>query len=298
MTTAAPASPRTETWDVKRLLEWTTGFFDRKGLDSPRLFAEMLLAHVLGVERIGLYTRFNRTVSPDELARLRDLVKRAADHEPVQYLVGVAHFYSLQLTVTPDVLVPRPETETLVELVLRRCRLTGRTNEPLQVLDLCSGSGAVALALARNLPQATVIAGELSPAAAGVAGRNAEQLDLADRVEIRVGDLFDVLDGPARFDLVTANPPYIPTDDLPRLDRNVREHEPHLALDGGGDGLEVVRRILTDAPDRLTETGELYIELQHDQGPAATALAREAGFEQVRIERDLSDHDRVLVAGG
>ena len=291
------ADPAADVWDVRRLLDWTRGFFERKRLDSPRVMAELLIGHVLGLDRIRLYTSHDRPVAPAELARLRDLVRRAAGHEPVQYLVGAAHFYSLTLTVTPDVLIPRPETETLVEEALRHLKLAGRSRGAVRVLDLCTGSGAIALALAKNLPAANVVATDVSDAAAAVARANAAALDLADRVEVRAGDLFDPVAGGPPFDVIAANPPYVPTGDLAGLDPNVRDHEPRLALDGGADGLDVVRRVVGQARQRLAEGGTLYVELQHDQGDRAADLARAAGWREVRVARDLGGRDRVLVAG-
>lgn len=288
--TAAP-----EVWDVKRLLEWTSAFFARKGLDAPRLSAEMLLGHVLGLERIKLYTSFDRALTPEELATFRDLVRRAGEGEPVQYLVGVAHFYSLELDVSPAVLIPRPDTETLVEAALRQMKLESRTREPLRALDLCTGSGAIAVALAKNLPAAQVIATDLSPDAAAVARQNVEKLSLGERVEVREGDLFAPVADEPPFDLIACNPPYIPAGDLAALDRNVRNYEPHLALDGGPDGLEVFRRLLADSPAKLVPEGRLYAEMQYDQGPALKELAEgNEAWDEVRIARDLEGRDRVL----
>lgn len=294
-----PDGPTSETWSVQRLLEWTTAFLTRKGLDTPRLQAEMLLSHALGLPRIALYTQFDRVVEPLVLGKFRDLVKRAGDQEPVAYLTGVAHFYSLELKVTPAVLIPRPDSETLVENALRHLKLAADTGpaESLRVLDLCTGSGCVALALARHLPQARVIAVDISEDAAAVASENAVSLELKDRVEVRRGDLFDAVKGEAPFDVITANPPYIPTGEIETLDRNVRDYEPHLALDGGADGLAVVRRILAGAHDRLRPGGRLYIELQFDQGPAALEIAGASGpWETVSILRDLGGHERALYA--
>lgn len=294
-----PDAPTSQNWTVQRLLEWTTGFFTRKSLDSPRLQAEMLLSHALGLPRIGLYTQFDRVISPIVLAGFRDLVKRAGEQEPVAYLTGTAHFYGLQLKVSPAVLIPRPDTETLVESPLRHLKIATDTGpaEPLRVLDLCTGSGCVALALAKHLPQARVIAVDLSPEAAAIAEENAASLGLSDRVEIRVGDLFEPLGGQAPFHLITANPPYVPTEGIQSLDRNVRDYEPRLALDGGADGLNITRRIIAGARDRLQPGGRLYIELQFDQAEAALEIAESAGpWETVSILRDLAGHERAIYA--
>src|SRR3954467_8007711 len=224
-----------ETWTVRRLLEWTTPFFSRKEVDSPRLSAELLLAHVLKVPRIKLYTDYERILAENDLTQYRALVQRAAEHEPIAYLTGVAHFFNLEFEVNRDVLIPRPDTETLVENVLQLVRNQSGLESP-RILDLCTGSGCVAIALASRLKHATVIASDISGAAVAVARRNAEKLGVADRVTVEEGDLFEALTGKLDvqpFDLIAANPPYIATSQMAALPRNVREYEPVGALDGG-----------------------------------------------------------------
>jgi release factor glutamine methyltransferase len=293
------ASGGADVWTVGRLLEWTGGFFARKGVDSPRLCAELLLSHVLAMPRIQLYVHHARELSPAELAGYRQLVRRAGEHEPVQYLTGTAHFFGLELKVTPAVLIPRPDTETLVEAVLRHLKLapdTG-TEQPLRIADLCTGSGAIALALAKHLPNARIIATDVSEPAAAVAVENARRLDLAGQVEVRIGDLFEPLAGEAPFHIITANPPYIPTGDLAGLDRNVRDYEPRSALDGGADGLDFHRRLLAGAAGHMRPGGRLFIEMQFDQGQGLQGLAEASGaWAQVHILRDFGGHERVLLA--
>ena len=288
-----------DAWTVTKLLEWTGGFFARKGLDAPRLAAEMLLAHVLNLPRIQLYVNHGRELSDDELARFRGLVKRAGEQEPVQYLTGVAHFYNLDFKVTPAVLIPRPDTETLVETAVRHLKLSADTGveQPVRVLDLCTGSGCVAVALAKQLPTANVVAADLSAEAAAVARENAAALGVADRVDVRVGDLFEPVAGELPFAVVTANPPYIPGGDIAKLDRNVRDYEPRLALDGGADGLDLHRRILAGAPGHLAAGGRLFVEMQFDQGPRLSELARASGdWSEVQTLRDFEGRERVLYA--
>ena len=288
-----------EAWTVKKLLDWTGGFFTKKGLDAPRLSAEMLLAHVLEMPRIQLYVNHGRELSAEQLSRFRGLVKRAGEQEPVQYLTGVAHFYSLEFKVTPAVLIPRPDTETLVESAVRHLKLAADTGvaQPVRVLDLCTGSGCVALTLAKQLPTAQLVAVDLSDAALDVARANAAALGLNDRVDLRAGDLFEPVAGELPFAVVTANPPYIPSADVDTLDRNVRDYEPRLALDGGGDGFDVHRRILSGAPAHLIDGGRLFVEMQFDQGPRLTALAEASGdWADVQVLRDFEGRDRVLFA--
>jgi release factor glutamine methyltransferase len=286
-------------WTVRRILDWTTAFFTRKAVDSPRLSAELLLAHVLKVPRIKLYTDFDRPLEQATLDACRGLVQRAGEHEPVAYLTGRANFFNLELDVGPGVLIPRPDTETLVEQVIQLCRHQAGLESP-RVLDLCTGSGCIAAAIAANLKTATVFATDISKVAVQTARQNIQRLGLADRVTIEQGDLFEPLSGRADalpFDLVVANPPYIPTGQIAQLDRNVRDYEPHDALDGGADGLAVLRRIVSGAPDRLVPGGRLYAEIAFDQGAAAREITgRSESLDDVRVIRDYAGHDRVLTA--
>jgi release factor glutamine methyltransferase len=297
---AKEAAQSAQPWTVRRILEWTAGFFARKDVDQPRLSAELLLSHVLGVPRIKLYTDYDKVLPDEPLTRYRELVKRAGEQEPIAYLTGIGHFFGLELKVDRRVLIPRPETETLVEHVLQLVRYEAELKTP-RVLDLCTGSGCVALAIAQRLPNATAVVGvDISEDALAVARENAATLGLADRVRFLQGDLYagiDALPDPQPFDLILANPPYIRSDLLPELDRSVKDYEPHLALDGGEDGLLPHRRILADAPNRLTPAGRVFLEIAFDQGEAALALAREVpGLTDPKILRDSGNRDRVLYA--
>src|SRR4051812_1528198 len=235
-----------DAWTVRRILEWTSGYFTRKELDAPRLSAELLLSHVLACPRIKLYTEYERPLTEQQLTQMRALVQRAAEDEPIAYLTGRAHFFNLEFEVTRDVLIPRPDTETLVENVLQTVRHQPGLEAP-RVIDLCTGSGCVAAAVAHHLKSAIVLATDISPAAVTVARRNIERLGLADRVTVEQGDLFEPLKSMVDvqpFHLIVANPPYIRTADIEMLDRSVRDYEPVQALDGGMDGLVLHRRIL------------------------------------------------------
>lgn len=288
-----------ESWTIRRLLEWTTGFFTRKNVDPPRLSAELLLSHVLGVPRIKLYTDYDRELGAAQLVQYRELVRRAAEDEPIAYLTGRAHFFNLEFEVTRDVLIPRPDTETLVENVLQLARITTGLEAP-RVLDLCTGSGCIAAAIAHHLKRATVYATDKSAAAAEVARRNVERLGLGDRVHVEVGDLFEAVSrlvDAQPFDLIVANPPYIATDQIAQLDRSVRDYEPVEALDGGVDGLDMHRRILSEAPQRLVPGGRIFLEIAFDQGAAAMEVIRGHGqFEEAKVLRDHAGKDRVLAA--
>jgi release factor glutamine methyltransferase len=292
-------SDAAQAWTVKRLLEWTNAFFTRKNVDSPRLSAELLLSHVLGVPRIRLYADFERVPSEKQLHDFRKLVQRAAEDEPIAYLTGIAHFFNLEFEVTRDVLIPRPDTETLVENVLQFCRRTAGFETP-RVLDLCTGSGCIAAAIAHHNKNSSVVAVDISPAAIALAKRNIEKLGLADRVSLLEGDLFEPLRqlvDQHPFDLIVSNPPYIATQQLQTLPRSVRDYEPMQALDGGLDGLMLHRRIFAAAPARLRGGGRILLEIAFDQAEIARLLAAEyPDFQDVMILKDYGGNDRVLAA--
>ena len=287
----------TDSWTVKRLLEWTSAFFTRKEVDSPRLSAELLLAHVLKIERIRLYTDYERPLQEEELVTYRELVRRAGEHEPIAYLTGKAHFFDLELDIVAPVLIPRPDTETLVENVLQFVKHTPGFESPW-IADLCTGSGCIALALAKHIPQAHVAAVDIDPKAIELTKQNAQKLGLNDRVTVLQGDLFEPLSqlvDPGPFHLIVSNPPYIPSAEIAKLDRNVRDFESRLALDGGVDGLAYHRRLLAGAAERLLPGGRLYMEIAFDQGEKVMALAQ-PGLSEAKLVRDYGGKDRVLVA--
>jgi release factor glutamine methyltransferase len=287
-------------WTVRKTLEWTAGFFTRKNVDQPRLAAELLLAHVLEFPRIKLYTDYDRVLADKELTAYRHLVQRAGEQEPIAYLTGKAHFFNLEFEVSRDVLIPRPDTETLVENVLQLIRNQPGFEAP-RVLDLCTGSGCIACAIAHHARSATVVATDVSSKAVEIARKNIERLKLTDRVAVEQGDLFEPI---ARgvdvqpFNLIVANPPYIATAQIPALDKNVKDFEPLQALDGGLDGMAIHRRILTDAPARVTSGGRIYLEIAFDQGDSAKSVAAEHAehFDDIRILKDYGGRDRVLTA--
>lgn len=282
-----------ETWTIARVLDWTTGFFEKKQIDSPRFDAELLIADALGIDRMRIYLDHHKPLRPQELADIRERVRRRGRYEPVAYITGSRGFWSIDLAVDPRVLVPRPDTERLVERAI--ARLKGI--EAPRLADIGCGSGAIALAIAHDVTDATVIGVDRSADALAVSRQNGEALGLDDRVEWREGDLLGPLsaaDGP--FDLIASNPPYIPTADLAGLMPDV-QHEPRSALDGGADGLDLVRRLIADAPPLLKAGGALLIEIGHDQGRAVEALAEADGrYTDVKIVQDYGRRDRVLEA--
>lgn len=276
-----------KTWTTLAVLDWTTQRFADKAIASARLEAQILVAHALGCARLALYTNFDKPLSEDELGRCRELIKRRLAGESLAYVVGNQEFWGLTLTVTPDVLVPRADTETLVEYVLAGIKDRGA---PLQIADLCTGSGAIACALAKELPAAQLVATDISDAAVRVAQQNVAALGFAVRVTVMQADLWP--EGGRRFDWVVSNPPYIPSGEIAGLMAEVRA-EPQLALDGGDDGLAYYRRILADSPAYLVEGGILAVEHGFNQGPVVRGLYEAAGFSDIETIRDLGKHERV-----
>lgn len=278
-------------WTVGRVLGFAAEDFGKRGLPSARLDAELLLCHVLGLRRIDLLLERERELSAGELGTYRALIQRRRRAEPVAYLVGTREFYGLPFRVDARVLVPRPDTETLVDVALARTRAVDLA---ARALDLCTGSGCVALALARSRPTWSVTGVDLSPDALAVARDNAARLGLVQNVTFVQGDLDAPLPGGARYDLLTANPPYVPTAELAELDADVRDHEPRLALDGGPDGLVVVRRVVELAASRLAEGGLLALEVGYGQAGQVAALLAARGFSGIELQRDLGGVERVV----
>jgi release factor glutamine methyltransferase len=346
--------PTPEVWSVRRLLDWTRDFFERKGVDDPKFSAESLLAHALGCTRLQLFLRHAEVPDEGVRAAFRELVRRRGEHEPPAYLTGTAPFLNFEFAVDRSVLIPRPETEMLVEQVVAHARpyrhkplapdapapppagapaaepadapraegfgsgtyappqettaaepapvaaaspsATPEPRRPIRVLDLCTGSGCVAVSIAKLLPEARVTATDLSEAALAVARRNAERLGVADRVGFLAGDLFAALPpGTEPFDYLTANPPYVAGRDADTLDRTVRDFEPAVALFGGDDGLSLIRRILGGAAAVLRPGGRLFMELGWDQADAVRSLAEAApGLAEVSLLPDFQGILRVL----
>ncbi|MBE0416870.1 MAG: peptide chain release factor N(5)-glutamine methyltransferase [Coriobacteriia bacterium] len=279
-------------WTVKDALDWTVAYFEREGVDAPRRSAEWLLSAATGLSRVEVYAFHERPLSDDERATLRESVKRRAAGEPLQYVTGEMPFRHIVVQVEPGVFIPRPETEVLVDVALD---LIHDVDDPV-VLEMCSGSGCIACAIATERPSARVVATEIAPHSVAVARANTERLGVADRVSVLECDLFSDVptDLCGQVDLVISNPPYIPSDDLPELSIEVLGFEPHLALDGGPDGLDVVRRIVEEAQAWLADDGVLAMEIDETCAKHASEGMRE-WYQEVRVMRDLSGRDRVVV---
>lgn len=283
------ARAKSDAWTVLELLRWTTRHFESRGITSPRLDAEILLAFSLGVERLQLYMDFDKPLAPEERAGFRALVQRRADERvPVALLTGRKEFWSLDLAVSPDVLVPRPETETLVSTAIDLA--AGRSG--LRILEIGTGSGAIALALARELGDAEITATDLSPAALEIAASNADKHGMSDRIRLLEGDLFAPVAG-ERFDLIVSNPPYLSEAERPSLAPELA-HEPELALFAGEEGCEALRRLAEGAPGALSPGGALAVELAPGQAGRVEEWFRAAGLLEVTSWRDLADRPRVV----
>jgi release factor glutamine methyltransferase len=289
----------TETWTTLRVLDWTSKRFTEAGLGAARLEAQVLLAFVLGCNRTQLYTGFDKPLSADELASFRGLIRRRLAGEPLAYLVGDQEFWSLAFTVVlgeARVLVPRHDTETLIEVVLDELKAAGRQGEALRVADIGTGSGAIAVTLAKELAASRVIAVDLDDGAIAIARHNVERHGLGERVEVRQGDLLGPLAGEEPFDVLAANLPYIADADMAGLPPEVKA-EPRRALVGGPDGLDLVRRLVSGAPDVMRPGALIALEHGFDQAEAVRAiLAAQGGFEEARTRKDLGGQPRITYA--
>jgi release factor glutamine methyltransferase len=311
-------------WTIGRLIEWTRTFFEKKGIPQPRLEAEILLAHVLGLERIALYLQYDQTIGEEVRAAFRDLVRRRAGREPTRYLTGACEFMSLALKVTPACLIPRPETEQLVEEVLRLAGVRRRppvalgpaaedygtvgpgeeavapaSAAPLAAIDLCTGCGCIAVGLAAYLPGIRVAATDISREALEVARANAEAHGVADRITLIEGDLYQPLDAAdaAPVDFLVANPPYVAEAEWETLEPEIRDHEPRAALVAGPKGTEIIERILKGAPSYLRPGGRLLVEIGAEQGETVVRLAGAVrGLRDVQVLKDYAGLDRILLA--
>lgn len=286
-----PNPPQDGAWNILALLQWTTRFFESKGIESARLDAELLLAHALGCRRIELYARYDDVPRGETLDRFREWVRARGRRVPAKYLIGEAEFYSMTFAVNPSVMIPRPETELLVERVVQ---VLPEGQERL-VADLGTGSGAIAIAVAKERPQARIVATDASEDALAVARSNAERHRLGERIEFRRGDWFAALENGAAFDAVVSNPPYVSRPELEQAMPEVRDHEPRAALDGGEDGLDALRVLVAGAAAWLKPGGWLLVEIGASQGAAVRQLAEETGdYDTVDVAPDFQSHDRIV----
>lgn len=287
-------------WDLISAHHRLTDYLASKGIESPRVVSEILISHVFNIRRIEIYSGFDKPVTDEKLKELNPLVKQIERGAPIQLVVGNAQFFSHIVRVESGVFIPRPETETLVDAAARLLNPPGPRDEPLpalEILDIGAGTGVVALSLLKLLPGSRAAATDINPAAIALAEKNAELLGLADRYSPLPGSLFaPVADRKNSFNLVISNPPYIPTDDIAGLEPVVRDHDPREALDGGPDGLDVIRKIIAGASEYLAPGGLLGFEVGAGQAPAVAELLTAAGLTDVSVEKDLSGIERCVFA--
>ncbi len=294
----ATSTTQSDPWTILRLLQWTTEHLKKTGSPSPRLDAEVLLAHARGCERIDLYTAFAEEPDEPVKAKFREVVKRRAQGEPVAYLVGKKEFYSIQFQVSKDCLIPRGETEHIVVECLDRAKpiLAAEPAKHFNIVDVCTGSGCIAVSVAKHLGQCTVIAIDLSPAAVAIANANVEQHKITDRVSVIESDLLVSIPENS-VDFVLSNPPYVSETEYAKLDKTVREHEPRMALVGGVSGTEIIERLASQAADKLVENGWFICELSPmiaDQ--VESHMASTDNWTNITIIKDLARLKRLVVA--
>ncbi len=290
-----PAMPPAIEWNIQKVLEWTTTHFKSHQIDSPRITAEVLLAHALRFKRIDLYLRYDQPLSAGELAAFKELVRRRLRHEPVAYITGQKEFWSLNFAVSPAVLIPRPDTECLVEAALAFLPKAEASNSK-RILELGTGSGAIIAVLALERPGHVFFALEKSRAAIGQAQANCIALGVGDTIHLFCSDWFAALKQSMRpFDLILSNPPYIARGDISSLSPEITDFEPRLALDGDLDGLSALRQIIYSAPQWLKPGGKLLLEIGFDQGPAVEEIARQCReYDQTACLKDYGGRDRVM----
>lgn len=284
-----------EVWTVGRALEWTRGYFEDKGVSNPLISARWLLSDVSGLSFMELYTRFDRPLDASELNKLHEYVKRRVSGEPLQYITGSTSFYNVEIQCQPGVLIPRPETEQLVDLAIKYLQ---RFNDDVLVADIGTGSGCIACAIANALPNAYVHAGDINEDALSLASKNVEAHGLGERVEIIRSDIGSGFQNEilGKLDAVISNPPYIPTKIMDELPAEVIDFEPRSALEAGEDGLDVFKKLATWSIDALKKGGLLAVELHETALDEAANEARAAGFLDIEIIHDLADRPRFLYA--
>lgn len=279
-------------WTIRRLIQWGSGWLLKQDIEQPRLDVELLLADSLGLTRMELFLDMERPLDQVELAAFKSRIKRRAEREPVAYILGKRDFWKHSFTVGPAVLIPRPETETLIESVLS---IYDDREQPLNILDVGVGSGAILFSLLVEFGNAKGVGVDISPAALAVAEKNRDRLELGNRATLLNGDLTTPLAPDSKFDLIVSNPPYIASTILSQLQPEVKDREPRLALDGGEDGLTIYRRLLPQAWNLLQTNGSLFVEIGHDQGRAVSELFVTAGFQQTTVSKDYGHRDRLVM---
>ena len=292
--TDSQAAAENDVWTVHRILQWTTQFLENKGLESARLEAELLLAHARHCQRIHLYTSMDVELSATERASMRGFVKRRATREPLAYITGTKEFFGREFSVGQGVLIPRPETETLIDVCLDLLP----KDQNATIAEVGFGSGCISVTLAKQCPQLQVIAGDISTDALKFAEQNAAKHDVQDRIQWQLADGIAKLDLPTNQPIagIVSNPPYIRNDELSGLEPDVRLHEPETALTSGTDGLDLVRRLIPEATEVLQPSGWMVLEVDPAQCAEVETLFQQAGFSTAKTHQDLSGNDRIVSA--
>lgn len=288
------ASSTDDVWTVQRILQWTTSFLKQKEVESPRLESELLLAHARNCQRIRLYTDFETPLTDDERNKMREYVRRRANREPLAYITGKREFYGRDFRVGSGVLVPRPDTETLIDVCLDRMA----KDQPVSACEIGFGSGCISITLAKQRPQLKIIASDISTEAMSFAKDNVELHEMANQVQLVLGNGFEPIAAAdaGLFDGIVSNPPYIRNDEMSELPPEVKNYEPATALASGEDGLSLIRELISQAGSHLKPGGWMALELDPSQSDEAAELFTKAGFEDACIHNDLSGQDRVVSA--
>jgi len=286
-------SINSECWTIQTLLKWTTAYFQTHQIDTPRLDAELLLAHLLDIQRIDLYLRFDQPLSSQELKDYKALIIRRINREPIAYIIGHREFWSKKIRVTPNVLIPRPETECLIESISPLLN----DEQSLRVLEIGVGSGAIIIAMASDYPHHFYYGTDCSQEAISIASKNiTNHVKSSTHVILNHGNYWEPFINPSPFDIIVSNPPYIPTSEIDLLQPEIKNYEPKVALDGGCDGLTIIRHIINHANNFLKSKGYLVLEIGADQKKAVTDIAISTGFyDSIICHPDYAGLDRVII---
>ncbi len=280
-------------WTILSLLKWTTAYFKKKGISEPRTSAELLLAHVLKIKRIDLYIYFDKPVQQDELKQFKTLILRRLRHEPIQYIIGKTEFWSREFYLTKEVLIPRPETESIIENILNLLR--NNKKETYTIMDIGTGSGIIAVTLAMELPNSIIFAGDINLASLKVAKKNIERYLLQDRIHLICSNVFGAIKREALFDIIVSNPPYVSHEEWQALPPEIKGYEPKEALMAGVDGLDVIKKIIKEAYLYLKKGGYLILEIGAFQAKKVKDLFKNE-YRSIEIHKDYSGWDRVVIA--
>jgi release factor glutamine methyltransferase len=287
-----------KTWIIKDLLPVSIDYLKTKNIESPRLCAEILLSHQLSISRLKLYLEYDQPVGENDLNLYRAMVKRLADGEPIQYITGIQEFWSMDFIVNRSVLIPRPETEIIVERAIRIYNENNYEESPeIHILDMCTGSGAIAVAVASELKNAEIVAVDISKEALETARENITRHGMGDRISLLEGDLFEpFINNPKYFDIIVSNPPYVTKEEFKLLPRKIRNFEPEIALESGEDGLSHIRIILEKAHHHLNPGGWLILEMAPNQIEAVSKIvSSNDSYQDISVIKDYSSRDRVVI---